>query len=372
MVQSRTKQKPQRHPFQRYPWGASRSRFRVFPLGLTLIVALGLPSSMVASAAQKQNANAANLTPGSVIGTALKDGATGPVLVVVPSGSFMMGSDANEPGRDVNESPRRRVAITDPFAMGRTEVTVGEFRYFVTQSGYITEAEKGAGSYARHLETGEWRYIPGLNWRHDPFGALAQDTNPVVHVSWNDAQAYVKWLAKETGQAFRLPTEAELEYSNRAGTTTRFWWGNDAPKSLTENIRGELDIPKLPAALQVPHADDVAVAFKDGYTEPHFSGYQDGFGGVSPVGRLKPNPFGLYDTSGNVWEWAQDCWHENYVGAPEDGRAWTGDQQGNCTNRVMRGGSYYCYPRHVRAANRWAGKADFRNMYVGFRVARDL
>lgn len=369
MVQSRAKQKPQRHAILGNSGSEFWGRFGRFSLGLSLVTALGLPFSMVASAAQKQNAN---LTPGSVIATALKDGAAGPVLVVVPSGVFMMGSEADEPGRDVNESPRRRVAITDPFAMGRTEVTVGEFRNFVARSGYITEAEKGAGSYARHLETGEWRYIPGLNWRHDPFGALAQDANPVVHVSWNDAQAYVKWLAQETGQAFRLPTEAELEYSNRAGTTTRFWWGDDSPKSLTENIRGEGDIAKLPAALQVPHADDVAVAFKDGYTEPHFSGYQDGFGGVSPVGRLKPNPFGLYDTSGNVWEWAQDCWHENYVGAPADGRAWTDDQQGNCANRVMRGGSYYCYPRHVRAANRWAGKADFRNMYVGFRVARDL
>lgn len=284
----------------------------------------------------------------------------------------MMGSATGELGRDDNESPQHRVALVHPFALGRTEITVGEYRQFVAKTGYLTEAEKGAGSFARHLETGDWRYISGLNWRHDPFGVLAADKNPVVHVSWNDAQAYVKWLSKESGKPFRLPTEAELEYSNRAGSTTRYWWGNEAPKSPTENVRGEFDIAKLPDALQIPHPDDIAFAFNEGYTESHFGGYQDGFGGVSPVGQFQPNPFGLYDVSGNVWEWAQDCWHDSYIGAPTDGRAWTDEKQGNCTNRVVRGGSFYCYPRHVRSANRWSAKADFRNMYVGFRVARDL
>lgn len=321
-----------------------------------------------------QQVGIASSGPGStLLATVLSDGqSAGPALVVIPPGEFMMGSAPNEAGRDINESPQHRVTVGRSFALGRTEITVGDYRQFVAKTGYLTEAEKGAGSFARHLETGDWRYIPGLNWRHDPFGAPSADKNPVVHVSWNDAQAYVKWLSKETGQSFRLPTEAELEYSNRAGATTRFWWGNEAPNASVENVRGEFDIAKLPAMIQQPHPDDIAFAFQEGYTEPYFSGYQDGYGGISPVGRFKPNPFGLYDISGNVWEWAQDCWHNNYDGAPADGRAWTDEQQGNCANRVVRGGSFYCYPRHVRAANRWAAKADFRNMYVGFRVARDL
>ena len=300
----------------------------------------------------------------------LQDGSLGPSLAVVPAGSFIMGSPESEVGRYTDESPQHGVTFARAFAAGKTEVSVGEFRRFIETSGYRTDAEKGSGSFFRDPEDGAWRLDERLNWRYTSYGETAADNLPVVHVSWNDAQAYVQWLSQQTGKHYRLPSEAELEYVNRAGSTTIFAWGNGAPTEKIANVKGEKDRPYTGDRVWEPTEGEHIYAFSDGATPLYFEGYQDGYGQPAPVASFPANAFGIYDTTGNVWEWAQDCWHGNYEHAPTDGSAW--DDIGNCGQRVVRGGSWYCFPRHVRAANRWRNFPIFRNMYVGFRVARDL
>ncbi len=157
---------------------------------------------------------------------------------------------------------------------------------------------------------------------------------PVINVSWNDAQDYVKWLKEKTKKDYRLLTEAEWEYVARAGSTTAYWWG-DAVGRGNANCDG---------------------------CGSQWDGKQ-----AAPVGRFAANPFGLYDTAGNVWEWVEDCYHGSYDGAPKDGSAW---KNGNDCQRVLRGGSWNDGPGCVRSANRIRVGPDNRINYVGFRVAR--
>ena len=332
---------------------------------LSTALLLGLLTAC-ASAPQQ----AASHAPQERFRDTLRDGSPGPQLVVVAAGHFIMGSPESEAGRYADEGPQHPVTITRPFAVGDTEVTVGEFRRFVQASGYHTTAEGGEGSFFRDPASGQWRLEPRLNWRFDSAGQPAQDNLPVVHVSWDDAQAYVRWLSEQTGQRYRLPSEAELEYINRAGSQASFQWGEGSPPAPMANIKGELDQAVTPKNWWQNAQEEIDYAFREGDTPRYFSGYRDGHGSPAPVASFLPNAFGLHDTVGNVWEWAQDCWHDNYLGAPDDGSAW--EDSGECPRRVIRGASWYCYPRHVRAANRWSGWPIFRNMYIGFRVAREL
>jgi len=301
----------------------------------------------------------------------LASGGYGPRLILIPEGHFLMGSPEGEPGRYTNEGPQHEVSFERPFYLGLTEVTVGQYRRFVKATGYLTDGERNTGSYIRDdtVERGPWRLRPEINWRMDHEGNPSHDDNPVVHVSWYDAQAYLAWLSKETGKIYRLPSEAELEYGNRAGSGGQFWWGESTPAEKLVNIRGDKD--KLVANPRTWEHTPVEIqyAFKEGDTPEIFEGYGDGFHGLAPVGSFSPNPFGLFDTTGNVWEWVQDCWHNDYIGAPTDGSAWVDKE--NCAMRIVKGGSFYCFPRHMRSANRWERWAEFRNMYIGFRVARD-
>ena len=291
----------------------------------------------------------------------------GPLMVLLPSGEFMMGSPREEKGRYEDEGPQHRVTFNRPFYMAQTPVTVAQFRTFIKTSGYKTEAEQQEWSEWRNPESGEWEGFPNIDWRHDNRGKLSKDNNPVIHVSWNDAKAYADWLSKVTGEIYRLPSEAEMEYANRGGTTTTYWWGNGNPTQKIANLKGEFDIPENDKTWY-PTAQERQYAYAHGYTPFLFKGYGDGYWGISPVATFKSNGFDLYDTAGNVWEWTQDCWNGSYHGAPDDGSAWT---SGVCSLRVVRGGSYYCFPRHVRSANRWARAQDYRGMYIGFRVIRE-
>lgn len=306
---------------------------------------------------------------GSTFSEILSAGGEGPSMVVIPPGQFIMGSAPTEEGRYEDEGPQHQVQIEKSFALGRTEVTVGQFRAFVDATGYVTTAEKLEGSMFRSPESGHWQMSDGLNWRLDHVGKPAIDTLPVIHVSWDDAQAFTQWLSAQTNQTYRLPTEAELEYANRAGSRTAYWWGDGAPDKLVGNLRGEGDVVLMAALVQKPTRDEVDFINQDGYTPETFYGYNDNHGGLAPVASFSANGFGLHDTTGNVWEWTQDCYQDTYVGAPADGSART---DANCGYRVLRGGSWYCFPRHARAANRWSERTFFRNMYVGFRVARDI
>lgn len=261
-----------------------------------------------------------------------------PEMVRIPSGIFLMGSPESESGRKDSESPQHSVTITRPFAVSRYEITVGQFKQFVSETNYRTTAEetgKGCGSWRGLMKKNE--QLPELNWKN-PW-LMQNDDHPVVCVSWNDAQAYVKWLSQRTGARYRLPTEAEWEYVARAGTQTSYWWGDNIGKNnaLCSDCGSQWD------------------------------GKQ-----TAPVGSFKPNPYGVYDTAGNVWEWVEDCWHDNYQDAPTDGSAWQEANGGHCNHRVIRGGSWYLDPQSLRSAGRNRMDSDAANAYLGFRIARTL
>ena len=245
-------------------------------------------------------------------GETFQDCAECPKMVVVPSGSFTMGSRARERG-PANERPRHRVRIDYQFAVGVYEVTFDEW-YACLDAG-------GCGNY---LPT-----IPDDSWD--------RENRPVINVNWEEAQSYVRWLSAWTGKRYRLLSESEWEYVARAGTETAYSWG-----------------------------DSVGVnrANCDGCGS-QWDGKQ-----TAPVGSFAANAWGVYDMHGNVWEWVQDCWNKSYEGAPSDGSSW---ESGDCDRRVLRGGTWAIYPRRLHSAARGTRSTeDDRYHYDGFRVARDL
>jgi formylglycine-generating enzyme required for sulfatase activity len=293
----------------------------------------------------------ASRNPGEV----LKDCADCPELVVIGTGSFTMGSPAGEEGRndDGREGPQRTVTIARPFALGRYEVTVGEFKRFVAASNYVTEAERNVGAkgcYVFDDSGNKWDWQEGRSWRSPGFEQT--DRHPVVCVSWNDAQAYVQWLGRQTGQTHRLPSEAEWEYAARAGSSSSRPWGDD-PKDACRhgNVADQSRSPS-------------------GRTWPSKHECNDGYYFTAPVGSYAPNRFGVNDMMGNAWEWVQDVWHENYSGAPSDGSVWSAG--GDPVRRVLRGGSWNFDPQILRSAGRIRATSETRNGFTGFRIARTL
>jgi formylglycine-generating enzyme required for sulfatase activity len=211
-------------------------------------------------------------------------------------------------GDSINEKPEHRVVIANPFAIGRREITFAEWDACFAAGGCKYEPnDRGWG----------------------------RGNRPVINISWDDAKAFVAWLSQKTGKKYRLPTEAEWEYAARAGTTSPFWWG---PTPGPDHANCE-DCGSKPLQQTMP------------------------------TGSFRPNSFGLYDTSGNVAEWVEDCWNENYRGAPTDGSAWP---TGQCAQRVLRGGSFANKATFARSASRFRYDEDVRYYANGFRVARDL
>ncbi len=275
-----------------------------------------------------------------------------PTMVVVPAGSFMMGSPENEDDRFSNEGPRHRVNIERGFAMSQTEVTVGDFAVFVDETRYVTDAEREGGSRVYDPNSGRMDSASGITWRDDYTGETADPDLPVIHVSYNDAQAYTEWLSSQTDRNYRLPSEAEYEYALRAGSQTPYWWGEGSPDEVVENLTGDGDSSPTNARWNVA-----------------FRRYNDGYWGPAPVGSFEPNPFGLYDMGGNVMSWTEDCWHDSFVRAPSDGSAWVNP---GCERRVIKGASWSSTPAMARSAFRLSSRNASTDMRVGFRVARDL
>ena len=243
------------------------------------------------------------------VGRKFRDCAGCPQMVVLPSGSFMMGSLSGEGFSD--ERPRHRVRIGYRFAVGVYEVTFAQW-----------DACVSAGGCGGH--------------RPDDSG-WGRGNRPVRSVSWDDAQLYVRWLSERTGARYRLLSESEWEYVARAGTTTRYHWGDEIGHNRA-NCNG-----------CGSRWDDEKTA---------------------PVGSFSANAWGLYDVHGNVWEWVGDCWNDSYTGAPADGSAWA---RGDCAKRVLRGGSWSLSPRSLRSAYRFRYSTGFRlNYFFGFRIARTL
>lgn len=323
---------------------------------ITELVALGHDRSRV-EALQASLADArlyGSFEPGQSFNDQIERlGQPGPEMVVVPAGSFMMGSPEDEDDRMANEGPQHRVSFDRGFAVSRTEITVGQFGEFVSATGYRTDAELDGSSRVYDLETGRMDERNDANWRLDFSGEDADDDLPVIHVSWRDANAYVEWLSEETGRNYRLPSEAEFEYALRGGTQTPYWWGDGSPPDDDmENVTGDGDTSPTGARWNVA-----------------FRRYSDGYWGPAPVGALARNPFELNDMGGNVMEWVEDCWHDSYVRAPGDGSAWVNP---GCNRRVIKGASWSSTPAMSRSAFRISSSTDSTDMRVGFRVARDL
>jgi formylglycine-generating enzyme required for sulfatase activity len=240
-----------------------------------------------------------------------------PEMVVVPAGEFMMGSPSNEPDRfDIEDQVQ--VTIASPFAVGRFAVTFAEW------DGCVADG--------------------GCNGHKPSDEGWGRGNRPVINVSWDDAKAFTAWLSKKTGKTYRLLSESEREYVTRAGTTTPFWWGS----TIT---------PKQ--------------ANYDGTSDPYKGGGAKGeFRRMTvPVNSFEPNPWGLYNVHGNVWEWTEDCWNESNKGNPGDGLART---TGECNKRVRRGGGHGMFPGALRSAARMFGDTDKRVFLIGFRLARTL
>jgi formylglycine-generating enzyme required for sulfatase activity len=280
-----------------------------------------------------------------VSNSALRDCAVCPEMVTLPAGSFVMGSPRSEKlwaarhGLSLpavaDEAPQHRVWLT-AFALGRYDVTRAQYAAFVRDTKYSSPDTCGHDSF-------NWKQKPGLSWRNPGFRQSERD--PVVCVSWRDAQAYVVWLRDKTHLQYRLPSESEWEYATRAGTVTKFWWGDDAGRAAT------------------------FAWFKPGLAA-HFAWHNSSFAGRTyPVGMKLPNRFGLYDMVGNVWQWTLDCYAGSYAGAPNDGRPVEKD---NCSLRSDRGGSWLYPVALLRSAARERNPADFRDAIMGFRVAKTL
>jgi formylglycine-generating enzyme required for sulfatase activity len=253
-------------------------------------------------------------------------------LVLVPAGTFPMGSPEPDPDARSNEKPAHRVTITRPFYLGAHEVTVGQFRAFVESTGYRTDAERdGLGGAVTHPERKRIEYGPQFNWRHPGHPKEQADDEPVVQVSWNDAVSFCRWLLETEGRPYRLPTEAEWEYACRAGTTTR-WSSGD---SLTQ----------LEAFAWTPNSDSPT---------------------THRVGTKAANPFGLFDMHGNVWEWCRDV-DGPYRDDPQT------DPEGPATGpeRVLRGGAWdRKNVRRTKSAYRISEAPSARSNTYGFRVCR--
>ncbi len=235
---------------------------------------------------------------------ALRNGSTGPIMVTIPGGEFMMG--AGSLSVNLDERPQHKVKIKE-FAISQYEITYSEYERFTKATGKRPPERVG------------------VNPR----------TQPVVEISWQDAQDYISWLSRQTSHKYSLPTEAQWEYAARAGTTTLYWWGRDAGDNNAHCIGCG-----SPASLRQ----------------------------ATPIGSFDPNPWGLYDTSGNVAEWTEDCYNRHYNGAPTDGSAW---YDGDCSKRVARGGSFSNASSGVTNTRREKYNAGTKLTHIGFRIVRE-
>ena len=274
-----------------------------------------------------------------------QDCETCPEMIVLPAGDFMMGSPASELGRVDVEGLPRRIVIPKRIAIGKFEVTVEQMSIFMTETGMTI------GGSCRRLVNPE---RPPPTWSA-PEGSLEHPgyeitgSHPAVCISWHEAQSYVAWLQRRTGKPYRLPTEAEWEYAARAGTATRYSFGNDENTACV--YARFADLSSQFGWHDACHSELVAY-------------------GAAPVGSLKPNPWGIFDMHGNAWEWVEDCWTPNPLEIPVDGSAFS--RPGNCEMGVMRGGSFSSSSLMVRSAIRSPMRTAQHYFNVGLRVALTL
>lgn len=276
-------------------------------------------------------------------GSSFRDCPACPEMVVIPAGQFQMGSPPDEADRGDDEGPVRTVSISQPFAIGKYEVTQGEFAAFVEDTGYWTNDRCLVfnGERLAFDDTKSWQ---------DP-GYPVTDDHPMVCVSWWDAANYTEWLSEKTGHSYSLPPEAKWEYAVRGGTQSTYSFPGGR-----ENVCAYGNVSDLSAEKVAPTWDIVPCDDSVGM-------------GTAPVGSYRPNGFGLHDTIGNVWEWMADCYQESFENAPTNGSAW--GNGGKCSTVLDRGGGFST--GYMRAANRSRAPSPHIAVYsLGFRVMRDL
>jgi len=332
---------------------AAYARWMVQKYGGTLPPAQRVASPAAAPPAQLSLAAPAAVLPAASVaamtgavpspGTPIQDCTECPELVAVPAGEYVMGSSAKEKMRELDEEPAHRVRIPAPIAVGKFEVTRAQYAVFAKETG--RESKPGCHS----SRGGFFHKNPKATWQSPGFEQKNEE--PVVCVSWNDAQAYVAWLGKKSAKAYRLLNESEWEYVARAGSTGRRYWAetDDAAACRYASVADTSYKSVSPGAPMFPCSD--------------------GFAHMAPVGRFPANAFGLHDLLGNAWEWVEDCWNEGYGGAPELA---VPRLAGSCNERVFRGGAWNSTPATLRSAYRDRESKDERHDNLGFRVARSL
>lgn len=290
--------------------------------------------------------------PGQVFTDAMAGSSRGPQMVVIPHGAFRMGSIAGEPDSTDAERPVRNIRFDRGFAMARTELTVAEFRRFISATGHRARATRRGYSAIYDERSGNFVRAGNVDWQSDSVGKPAADDMPVLHISVGDATRYAAWLSEQTGHRYRLPSEAEFEYVLRASTTGRFPWGESSPPADAGNFTGARDVS--PSGRRWTNA---------------FTNYGDGAWGPARVGTYTSNKWGVHDLAGNVSEWVADCWHSSYRRAPKDGRPWVNP---GCRTQVIRGGSWASSPAHTRSAWRQGSDVNNTSARVRFRVVREI
>ena len=286
-------------------------------------------------------------------GTEFQDCDACPEMVVIPPGTFQMGSEHIEPMRGGEmrpQGPVRTVTIAYLFAAGKYEVTIGEWRAFMADTGHQASDCRAWG--------GE-RASMGYSFEDPDFGRPVMDEEPMMCIYWTEAQQYVQWLSKKTGENYRLLTEAEWEYAARGGVDTEWFWGDD-----------DSQICEYGNVFDQVAAKNPELVAGSGTAVSMAAQCEDGYDLASPVGQFKPNAYGLYDTVGNVWEWVQDCSPTYYPAEPVDGSAY--EVIGECEKRAIRGGSWRS--RVSRHKPFFRGRDPELTSYhlFGFRVARDV
>ena len=310
----------------------AKSSSKIKLLGLVVLIAVGVGGYPLISDREGEPATSKDEVAINVQAVATSAIAE-PKMVLIPEGSFTMGCEDKDAMvcRDVSK-PSHKVNV-GKFLMSETEVTVAQFRAFAEAESYKTTAEERGSCWSFGVG-GKWSDAKGNSWRK--MGFPQEDNHPVACVSYNDAKAYVRWLNDKTGKKWRLPSEAEWEYAIRAGTKTVYYWGDVIGKNNANCSQSKCG---------------------------------DKFGVTSPVASFSPNQFGLYDMSGNVWEWVEDKWHRDYNNVPTDGGAWTADDS---SSHTKRGGSWNSgLPLFLTPTYRLFGVQDSRDFRTGFRVASD-
>jgi len=270
-------------------------------------------------------------------------------MIVIEGGSFWMGSPPSQENRKDDER-EHRVSV-NKFKLSVFEVTKSQYGAFVAESGYRTDAERNAGENSGCYVAGENddRYRAGVNWRNASlYGQRQEEDHPVVCISWNDAMAFIDWLNDKTNGSYRLPTESEWEYAARSGSQASYSFGNEI-NALCTYANGA-DETKMP----------------NGYVWNNKANCLDGYAFTSPVGRFRPNAWGLQDMLGNAWEWTCSGYSSSFDGSEQECATVS------YLNMSMRGGAWFNVPENLRLANRFGGVTSYRDNGGGFRLAQDI